>query len=109
MYGKAPVSSVTFLSIYSKFVVFVFLFKLINSFLHSFSFVVFGFFRFCSILSILVGRVGAFTEKVIKRFFVFSSRGHVGYMLAGLSLFTLEGATATFHYLAVYVVSSFVR
>ena len=59
------------------------------------------------ILIFLLGRIGAFIEKNIKRFFVYSSMGHVGFMLVGLSLITLEGASAMFHYLAVYILSSF--
>jgi len=108
VYGKAPIASVTFLSIYSKARVFFLLFKLLSSFLHVFSFVTLLFFFRSGILSIVVGRVGAFSEKIIKRFFVYSSRGHVGFRLRGLGLATLEGASARFHYLAVYILSSFV-
>ena len=109
VYGKAPIVSVTFLSIYSKLRVLFFLFKLFNTFLYAFSFITYFFIFFCSILSIFVGMIGAFSEKVIKRFFVFSSRGHVGFRLIGLSQFTLEGSSSTFHYLAVYILSSFIR
>ena len=89
--------------------VFFLLFKLLNSFLHVFSFFTLNFFLISGLLSIFVGRVGAFTEKLIKRFFVYSSMGHVGFRLIALSLTTLEGASARFHYLAVYILSSFVR
>lgn len=109
VYGKAPLASVTFLSIYSKTRVLFLLFKLLTTFLHSFSFFTLIFLIFCGVLSIFVGRVGAFSEKLIKRFFVYSSRGHVGFRLIGLSLTTLEGASSRFHYLAVYILSSFVR
>lgn len=61
----------------------------------------------CSILSICAGIIGALSEKVTKRFFVYSSMGHVGFMLAGLSVSTLSGVTATFHYLFVYMITSF--
>lgn len=61
------------------------------------------------VLSIFVGRIGAFSEKYIKRFFVYSSRGHVGFRLVGLGLTSIEGSSAMFHYLAVYILSSFVR
>lgn len=67
------------------------------------------FLLFCGVLSIFIGRVGAFTEKRIKRFFVYSSRGHVGFRLAGFSLTNLEGATSAFHYLSVYIISSLLR
>ncbi len=85
------------------------LFKLLNSFLHVFSFITLVIFLASGVLSIFVGRVGAFSEKRIKRFFVYSSMGHVGFRLIGLGLTTLEGASARFHYLAVYILSSFVR
>lgn len=109
VYGKAPIASVTFLSIYSKARVLFLLFKLLTSFLHVFSFFTLAFFLVSGVLSIFVGRVGAFSEKRVKRFFVYSSRGHVGFRLIGLGLATLEGSSARFHYLAVYIVSSFVR
>ncbi len=86
-----------------------FLFKLFNTFLHVFSFYVFVLFIVCGLFSILAGRIGAFTEKYIKRFFVYSSRGHVGFRLVGLALYTQEGMSSTFHYLAIYILSSFFR
>ena len=109
MYGKAPIASVTFLSIYSKAMVVFFIFKLLNTYLHSFSIFTLIFLLFSGVLSIFVGMIGAFTEKMIKRFFVYSSRGHVGFRISGLALSSLEGASATFHYLAIYIFSSFLR
>jgi hypothetical protein len=53
--------------------------------------------------------MGAFSEKAIKSFFVYSSMGHVGFRLIGLGLNSLEGASATFTYLAIYILTSFVR
>jgi hypothetical protein len=35
--------------------------------------------------------------------------GHVGFRLIGLGLNSLEGASATFTYLAIYILTSFVR
>ncbi len=108
VYGKSPIASVTFLSIYSKARVLFLLFKFLNTFLHSFSLITLILFFVIGVLSILVGRVGAFSEKLIKRFFVYSSMGHVGFRLVGLGLMSIEGASARFHYLAVYILSSFV-
>jgi NADH:ubiquinone oxidoreductase subunit 2 (subunit N) len=73
-----------------------------------FSFITFTIFMIVGGLSLLTGMRGAFSEKRIKPFFVYSSMGHVGFMLVGLALGTIEGATATFHYLLVYILSSFV-
>jgi NADH-quinone oxidoreductase subunit N len=108
VYGQAPLASVAFLSIYSKAMVFFLIYKLMNSFLHMFSFITFTIFMIVGGLSLLTGMRGAFSEKRIKPFFVYSSMGHVGFMLVGLALGTIEGATATFHYLLVYILSSFV-
>lgn len=109
VYGKAPIASVTFLSIYSKLLIFFILFKLRNNFLHVFSTITITIFLCVGVLSIFVGIIGAFAEKQIKSFFVYSSRGHVGFRLIGFGLNTLEGISATFSYLVVYVLTSFVR
>jgi NADH:ubiquinone oxidoreductase subunit 2 (subunit N) len=75
---------------------------------HSYSFIIFPFLIFISILSVFFGMLGAFSEKGIKRFFVYSSMGHVGFMLLGLGLSTKESLSATFHYLPVYIITSFI-
>jgi len=75
----------------------------------AFAIIILLFFIFCGILSIAIGMLGAFNEKNIKRFFVYSSRGHVGFRLIGISLLNLESAFATFSYLWVYIISSFIR
>jgi len=108
VYGKAPIASVAFLSIYSKIIVFFLRYKLINSFLHRFNFITFFSLIIIGILTLIMGIIGAFSEKRIKPFFVYSSIGHVGFMLVGISLGTLDGTIATFHYLLVYILSSFV-
>ena len=106
MYGKGPLASVTLLSIYAKARALFLIFKLLWVVFAAFTPITIPLFLFIGILSIIVGRVGAFTETVIKRFIVYSSRGHVGFRLVGRSLATLEGASAAFHYLPVYLISS---
>jgi len=108
VYGKAPIVSVAFLSIYSKARVIFLIYKLINTVIHIFGFINFITFIRIGILTIIIGIIGAFSEKRIKPFFVYSSRGHVGFIIVGLSLGTLDGAIASFHYLFVYILSSFV-
>jgi len=87
--------------------VFFALFKLLFTVFYSFRAVTIPFLIFCSVISVLFGMIGAFSEKVIKRFFVYSSMGHVGFMLVALSLSTFDGIAATFHYLPVYIITSF--
>lgn len=107
VYGKAPVATVTFLSIFYKGMVFFALFKLLFTVFYSFRTITIPFLIFCSVISVLFGMIGAFSEKIIKRFFVYSSMGHVGFMLVALSLSTFDGVVATFHYLPVYIITSF--
>lgn len=108
VYGKAPIASVTFLSIFSKAMVFFAITKFYLTFLHAYSYIILPFLMFTALISVLFGMIGAFSEKGVKRFFVYSSMGHVGFMLLGLSLATREGLSATFHYLPVYIITSFI-
>lgn len=64
-------------------------------------------FLFVAVFTVFIGLIGALAERFVKPFFVYSSMGHVGFMLAGLSLFSLSGYSSTFHYLGVYILSSF--
>ena len=82
--------------------------KFYLTFLHSYSFIILPFLMFVALLSVLFGMIGAFSEKGIKRFFVYSSMGHVGFMLVALSLSTFNGISAAFHYLPVYIITSFI-
>lgn len=107
VYGKAPIPTVTFLSIFSKGMIFFAIFKLLFTVFYSFRLITIPFLIFCSVISVLFGMIGAFSEKVIKRFFVYSSMGHVGFMLVALSLSSFDGIAATFHYLPVYIITSF--
>jgi len=75
---------------------------------HAYSFMLMPFLIFVSVLSVFFGMIGAFAERGIKRFFVYSSMGHVGFMLLGLALSTKEGLASTFHYLPVYIITSFI-
>ncbi len=64
-----------------------------------------------SLLSILVGAVGAIGQANIKRLLAYSSINNVGFLLIGLAAATPEGVASMLLYLAVYVamtVGSFV-
>ncbi len=116
VYGKAPIAAITFLSIFSKAMIFFAIAKFLLTFLIAYipdeeslgekwlqSLLI-----FVSILTVLFGMLGAFSEKGIKRFFVYSSMGHVGFILIGLALSTGEGLSSTFHYLPLYIITSFI-
>jgi len=107
IYKYAPTVTVSYISIISKAMVIFLLFKFILTIYAPFILILTPGFLGVALLTIFIGILGALTERFIKPFFVYSSMGHVGFMLAGLSLFSLNGFIATFHYLFVYIISSF--
>lgn len=88
---------------------FFLLYKIANIFIQAFPVLSLVFLLFSAITSVIIGRVGAFAEKTIKRYFIFSSRGHVGFRLVGFAVASFEGVLAAFHYIPVYAISSFRR
>jgi NADH-quinone oxidoreductase subunit N len=58
---------------------------------------------FLSIASMVVGSLGAIMQKNFKRLLAYSSIGHVGFILAGLSTASVEGAESVSIYLTIYI------
>ena len=108
IYEGAPLPITIFLSIFSKITMMFLLLKLLTFyfyFLYSdWSFILI----FSGIASIIVGIYGAISETRIKRFFVYSSMGHVGFMLLGAAIGGFHGVVATILYLIVYTVTVFI-
>jgi len=59
---------------------------------------------FISIASMLLGAFAAIGQKNIKRLMAYSSIGHMGYALVGLSAGTEEGVSGVLIYMAIYMV-----
>ena len=59
---------------------------------------------FLSIASMLLGAVAAIGQNNIKRLMAYSSIGHMGYVLAGLSTGTNEGIQSSIMYLVIYLI-----
>ena len=66
------------------------------------------FYIFISILTALFAIFGAFVTSILKKFFVYSSMGHVAFMLIPLAFFSINSTVATLHYLSIYIFSSFI-
>ena len=58
----------------------------------------------CSILSMIVGTLGALWQTKIKRLLAYSGIGHIGYILIGISSGSVEGIYATFFYVIIYMI-----
>jgi len=108
VYEKGPVASVTYLTIYSKLLIFFLRFKFRHSFLYRYRYVLIYNLIFIGLFTLFIGMMNAFIEKIIKRFFIYSSIGHVGFIVIGFAINTIDGTVAAFHYLAVYILSSFI-
>ena len=59
---------------------------------------------FLAIASMVLGAVAAIGQNNIKRLMAYSSIGHMGYALAGLSVGTNEGIQSTIIYITIYLV-----
>ena len=59
---------------------------------------------FISIASMILGAVAAIGQKNIKRLLAYSSIGHVGYALAGVSTGVVSGYESSIVYISIYVI-----
>jgi len=59
---------------------------------------------FLSLASMIFGAISAIGQKNLKRLIAFSSIGHMGYALAGLSVGTNSGIQSSIIYLCIYLV-----
>jgi NADH-quinone oxidoreductase subunit N len=62
---------------------------------------------FLSIASMIFGAVGAIGQTNLKRLIAYSSIGHIGFPLAGLSVGTNEGIQSSIIYILIYLVMNF--
>nr|YP_001742103.1 NADH dehydrogenase subunit 2 [Suberites domuncula]CAM84218.1 NADH dehydrogenase subunit 2 [Suberites domuncula] len=58
----------------------------------------------CAILSIICGSIGALNQTKIKRLLAYSGIGHMGFVLFGVAIGSLESIQASLIYMIVYVV-----
>jgi NADH-quinone oxidoreductase subunit N len=58
----------------------------------------------CGLLSIVVGSLGAINQTKLKRLVAYSAIAHVGFMLIGLGIGTLDGFFSSFVYMLLYMI-----
>ena len=59
---------------------------------------------FLSIASMVFGAIAAIGQKNLKRLIAYSSIGHMGYALAGLSVGTNQGIQSSVLYISIYLI-----
>ena len=60
----------------------------------------------CAVLSIVYGAIGALNQTKIKRLLGYSGIGHMGFILLGVAIGSLESIQAGLIYMVIYVIMS---
>lgn len=60
----------------------------------------------CGLASIIIGSIGAINQTKIKRLLAYSAIAHMGFMLLGIGIGTIESILATFIYIGIYMIMS---
>ena len=109
VYDAIPTIVTTFVAIIAKISIFIFLLELVHytskpvfdsDFSWTMSLLI------SSLLSLVVGTIVGLTQKRIKRLYAFSTISHVGFILLGLSIHTVESTQAFMFYLMQYSISN---
>lgn len=106
VYNQGPLSSVTFLATFSKFIIVLFLINLFTTIFYFAKPIWSYVFLFVSLLSVWCGMIGAFSQQFIKKFFIYSSMTDVGFLLLGCTFYNIENQKSLFNYLFIYTLSS---
>ena len=109
VYDAIPTVVTTFVAIIAKISIFIFLLELVHYTGKSMFDMDFSWttsLLFSSLLSLVIGTVVGLTQSRIKRLFAFSTISHVGFILLGLSIHTVESTQAFMFYLIQYSISN---
>nr|WOL37349.1 NADH dehydrogenase subunit 2 [Grateloupia asiatica] len=105
VYEGSPTSVTAFFSIMPKLVILSLLFRFLTFSFHDFLLVWRNIILVCTLLSLLVGTLGAFSQTKWKRFFAYSSITHVGFFLLALLTGGSESVSNVVFYAIVYIVT----
>lgn len=109
VYDAIPTIVTTFVAIVAKISIFIFLLELVHYTGKSMFDVEFSWIMsllFSSLLSLVIGTIAGLTQSRIKRLFAFSTISHVGFILLGLSIHSVESTQAFMFYLMQYSISN---
>lgn len=85
----------------------VVLLRIVFTSFYSWIFVWANFFLFVAFCSMFFGAFGAFSQRKLKRFLVYSSISHMGYVMFSIASGSFFGVSSVFFYIIVYLVMSF--
>lgn len=108
VYQGSPITTTAFLSVVSKAgSVFILLAILYNVF-PNFEPLWYNLIIVVSVITILIGNLFAIRQTNVKRFLAFSSIAQMGYIIAGMSAFSNEGASAVVYFVTIYGFSNLI-
>jgi len=105
VYDGSPLATTVVFSILPKIVIFTFLIRWVSA-ISSIFFTIKYVFIFVALLSLIFGTFFAIRQKRIKRLIIFSSIVQVGFMVAALSEYSVDGFVSLYFFLVIYILSS---
>jgi len=104
VYEGAPLNSTIFFAVVPKISILVLFFRIYsvlvnNSDIWSIAILV------SSVCSVIIGSFVTLKQKRLKKLLAYSGINHVGYLLLGASMFTLESVSSVFFYLFAYMIT----
>lgn len=113
VYDAIPTVVTTFVAIIAKISIFIFLLQLVNQigrpvaiWYDGFSHTWRNILLISSLLSLVIGTVLGLSQSRIKRLYAYSTISHLGFILLGLSIHTVESIQAFMFYLIQYSLSN---
>lgn len=104
VYEGSPTSITTYFAIVPKIAILSILARLSYDVFFSLFFECQQLFVVLSILSMVIGTLASLWQNKVKRLLAYSSIGHMGYILIGLTASSLDSIYAVFVYLSIYVI-----
>ena len=102
VYEGAPTPVTAFLSVVSKIAGFAVVIRFLYVMMGSLD-IWFGLLAAVAALSMIIGNVGALVQTSMKRLLAYSTIGHAGYMLVGLTVMTPQSLGSLVYYLIAYL------
>lgn len=106
VYDGAPIFITTFFAAVPKVAILAFVLRLLFLLPAGGNFFVEKGLMGCSLVSLLIGAMGALSQRKLKRLFAYGAIAHVGYLLIGVCCATAEGVQWMFFYVALYALQS---
>lgn len=108
VYTRMPTGSMVILVTIFTLIFSLYFFQLFFKIFYLYSNFFSQFFILGGILSLIFGFLGAFDQKILKKFFIYSSIGHVAFLLFSfIAPYTFQSGTSLLMYLLIYLVSTF--